>query len=301
MARARVDRRMLRPGGVPALVVLLALGAPLAGQEPDGGTHALKGALVGSVAGGALGGLGLGVLAEGLCESSCDNAFLDGFILGAAGGAAVGGITGLIIGAAIPRDGAPSAEEEGVPAGPWTVRIAGGVHRTGPGDVDGSGVWIGVGAARPTSPRVRWGVEWAALGHFPDHRMIQIQGPGGETVLERRMSYRLWQFSLVAARRMGGDPWTGPYLLASAGVYPLTESSEVTQTGPLPDDWGFLPTTGERRTEPYPGVGIGTGGSWRLSDRVGVGVEGRLHLVIGAGDGPGLPVANFGGALLLGF
>lgn len=298
-----VRRRM----AVVAAVVLLltARGQPLLAQADDAPreTYARRGMIIGAATGGVLSGLGLGYLASGLCESAqgCDGAFREGFTIGFVAGGVAGGLAGLVIGAAIPRGPEAGATPgDPVPPGPWQVRLSGGPRWSGPGEVEGAGAWAGLAVMRPTTPLVRWGMEAFYLAGDRRTSTFTIRDrDGSETLMRDDRNRDLWTVSLVATRSFRPRAEEGFYLLASAGVYPLQEELAIGPRDPAPGP-GPL-SLSESSMEAYPGVGLGGGGVWAVAGRWGLGLEGRVHVVIGAGDGLGLPVATLGGSVLLSF
>ena len=298
-----LGRRLSSLGLVAVLWIPWAQGAQ--GQEADLGpeSYARRGMFIGAATGGVLGGLGLGVLASAFCESGqeCDTAFRDGFVIGALAGGVTGGLTGLVIGAAIPRERVSSREGEAPgPSGPWSLRVSGGYRWAGDGVVEGPGGWAGVAFMRPTSATIRWGIEAAYLGGEGQVSLLTVPGRDGTPVVaERRWDRDLWSLALVASRVFRPGSGEGPYLLANAGLYPALESGSFAPLdAPLSPDLGAY---SESSVEPYPGIGVGGGGVWRTGDRTSVGVEGRFHLLLGAGDGRRLPMVTLGAAFILGF
>lgn len=300
-----------------AAVAALSLAAtPSAAQDAELAptTHARRGAVIGAVTGGVLGGLSIGFLSSALCEYECNGAFLVGFVYGGVAGGAVGALTGLVIGAAIPR-GAPEDESEEAPsphpaaAGevepaysgtPWTLRLAAGPRFGTNHQFGGTDWWTSLTALRATSTRVRWGMEVGYLGHRSETEIFTLVPREGEVVTVTNVwERRMWTASLVAARSVGSGARPAGYILATAGVYPYREVLTTTREGDAPDVVLFTRTP-RRDTTPYPGVGVGTGGTWRLGPSVGVGLDARLHMVLGAGNDLGIPLATVGGTVWIG-
>ena len=283
------------------VVVVAALAvAPVgvAGQNQGSGptTYARRGMVIGAISGGVAGGLSLGVLVSGLCEFDCDNAFLEGFLIGLAGGGVFGGVSGLVIGAAIPREDSEAIAD---PAEPWALGVGVGPRVAGQSPFEGTDLWVGVTALRPTTSSIRWGVEFAYLGRGSETNVFNTVGRDGSGITftdEWRRS--IWNLSLVAARRLGQDRGSGLYVLANVGAYPLSESltSERIQTPPDP----LIPTrVAERKFSVVPGVGIGGGGLVDVGARGEVGFESRLHVIVGAGDESVLTLFSVGAVLRL--
>jgi hypothetical protein len=316
-------------------VLLLACGAPgLHGQDstagaaedagPASGSYAVRGLTIGAISGGLAGGVGLGILAGAFCESSdCDGAFLSGALVGAGLGALTGGTVGLVIGALIPRE--PPSRRGDPPRGgdrpdPGTAEpgardarpadTPAGETRPGEGDSsppsEGSPFRVGIsfGPARGSGePNARTDVSVAvtflADRPYPTNvgfeltylgtRSMTFSRPGGDSgPITTTLRDRLWGGSILATRRVLGGPTGGGYLLASAGGY-LEESSR-TFTG------GTAGPTLRDESGLRPGLGAGIGGSWATWDRVGLGFEGRAHVIFGAGDGV-LALWSLGGTL----
>ncbi|HSG49195.1 MAG TPA: hypothetical protein VLA43_15350, partial [Longimicrobiales bacterium] len=195
----------------------------------------------------------------------------------------------------------PAAEREPAYTGtPWTIRLAGG-PRFGSGDeFGGTDWWMSLSTLRATSTRVRWGVELGYLGHRSETLTFTLASREGEAVfITNVFERRMWNVSLVAARVVGSGDRPGGYILASAGAYPYWEAMNTTRVGDAPDVV-FPREVSEIGTTPYPGVGLGMGGVWRLGSSVGMGFDTRLHLVVGAGDGLGIPLATVGGTVWMG-
>lgn len=323
--------------GISLALLLPAGGAsPLHGQDSTdagpreagqrSGSYAVRGLKIGAITGGLVGGVGLGILAGAFCESSdCDGAFLSGALVGTGLGALTGGTVGLVIGALIPREppssegnpdrrgdrpepGAPDprardARPADTPAGepppgeedssppledsPFRVGVSFGPAR-GSGEPNSEtdvSVAVTFLADRPYPTNV--GFELAYLGT----RSMTFSRPGGESgPITSTLRDRLWGGSILATRRVLGGPTGGGYILASAGGY-LEESSR-TFTG------GTAGPTLRDESGLRPGVGAGIGGSWATWDRVGLGFEGRAHVIFGAGDGV-LALWSLGGTLWL--
>jgi len=279
---------------VLSLVLALCLSTPqiLGGQETSPpSSYARRGIIIGGVSGGLLGGLSLGTLGNGLCESECDHAFREGFLIGFLAGGVLGGLTGMVIGAAVPRGtGGPQA----VGSEGWALGLGLGPRRAGASTVEGTDLWVGVSALRPTTTRVRWGLELGYLGKGRETQTFSTGGRDGETTFfTNKWRRSIWNLSLVATRSFRRNTPTGGYLLATVGAYPLSESlhSIRTQTTPDPSIPGEV---SERSLSVLPGGGIGGGGLWGVGDKVAMGLDSRLHLILGAGDESVLPVFSLG-------
>lgn len=314
-----------RPLAAASMVMILAPGigtSPLAAQEAaaPAGTHARQGLAIGAIAGGALGFAAFTVLGLGLCESSsCSADAVQLGLLGGVMGAAGGGLTGLVIGAAIPRrgetasdgvtevlpeapggsrpaeaegpvgEGSGNMEDEPQRQGRWIPVISVGRSFGSEGEFEGGALWASAALLRPTTTRDWWGVE---VGHLGRRAGVEVStGTGADVTTITRWAHTLWSGSLVAARSVGDGPSPWGYLLASVGVYRYRRTFDYTRTPAVPGDNG-------RTTEnsPYPGFSVGGGGAWRVASAMHMGVESRIHLPVGAGDGLS-PLVTLGGTL----
>ena len=281
-----------RSGFLVVLAFFLLVPQLLGAQgNPPASTHARRGMIVGGISGGVLGGVGLGTLATGLCEYDCDHVFGEGFLIGLLAGGAFGGLTGLVIGAAIPREDEGAGGES---AEPWGMGFGIGPRRAGPSTLEGTDLWVGVLALRPTTSRVRWGLEVAYLGRGRETETFITGGrDGGTTSITNKWRRSIWNLSLVTTGDFSGEARTGGYLLANVGAYPVMESLHSLRTQTTPDP--VIPgEVSERSFSVLPGGGIGGGGLWRLSENIALGLESRLHLILGAGDEAVLPVFSAG-------
>lgn len=303
------------------LLVVLPATSPLSAQgaSGQGGTHARKGFAIGAVTGGVLGFASFTLLGLGLCESSsCSGDAMGLGLLGGAVGAAGGGLTGLVIGAAIPRrpDAAPetvggeaavdsATATEGLPApagGPgdegaggasrwWPVLSVGASAGIG-GDFDGGALSASASLLRATTSQVWWGVEVGHLGRRSGQSSYTVTGGAEPPVTyAAEWAHSLWSASMVALRWVGEGPARRGYLLASVGAYPYRRTVRQTPNPAAPG--ADAPSVDDAS---YPGFSIGSGAAWGNSARRTLGLEARLHLPLGAGDGLS-PLATLGGTL----
>lgn len=305
-----------------AAFLLAMLAFPVQAQEEPlpSGTYAKRGLVIGSAAGGAAGALFVGFLSYALCDYECDGALVGGAVVGGVGGAVLGGLTGLLVGAAIPRrtpedaeptvegTGNPPPERPGAPAKfsssyarrTWAVRT--GVGLTGPVLSESGEVrtWMSMAILRPVSSRVDWGIEAGYLGTRHEVNRFTIPITQTDTALiTTRWKRRFWSASLMALRGVGSGARPGGYLLATAGVYPFQASVKSTRTGDPPEH-PVPPPRPNRSTDYRPGAGVGGGGRWHLGEGISLGVDSRLHIILGAPDELGVAVASLGGTLWLG-
>jgi hypothetical protein len=241
------------------------------------GTRALTGLKAGGLAGGVLGGVVLGTLAAGLCDAAdCSGSFPAGALLGGLVGGAYGGVVGLVVGSAIP---ASSGRGRPSPSRAWT--LGGGVRWSDAREHRGTVVWSGVSTRRPTTSRVWFGLEVAYLGRGVDSSTIILPDRSrGELRLDERRKHSSWTGGVLAVRKLGEGPSPGPYVLASAGVYPLFETRTFERSGPGVDPGE--PTSGrESSWTPYPGIGLGAGLAGARIGPVQFGGEVRLLLPLG--------------------
>lgn len=279
----------------PGLVMLLLLPSALRAQQ--GGTDADSAGMnatragrfmVRGAAGGAvLVGLAGGVFARGLCDAAdCSGTGFEGLFWGALTGAVVGGIAGLVTGAALRTDGAPAPR----PRRGRRWKLTAGTAWLGPGELEGWGVTLSGSTERPTVDRVSFGFETLYLGQRIVRRDEQITHPGGTFVHRERTDWHIFGVGMVARLDPQGRS-TGPYLMASCGVYPLRKSLEVDRfltNGDLPSER----VADERSWTPLPGVGVGGGYAWTTGSATAAELRFRLHGILGAGDAAVLPVAE---------
>lgn len=308
------------------LLVVLPATSPLSAQAAasrQGGTHARKGLTIGAITGGVLGFVSFGLLGLGLCESSNCNADAAQFgLLGGVLGAAGGGLTGLVIGAAIPRrpDAVPdpveggavadsttgaegmAAPAEGPAEGPgdeesgaasrwWPVLSVGASAGIGR-DFDGGALSASASLLRATTSQVWWGVEVGHLGRRSGQSSYTVTGGAEPPVTyATAWAHSLWSASMVALRWVGEGPARRGYLLASVGAYPYRRTVRQTPNPAAPG--ADAPSVDDAS---YPGFSIGSGAAWGNSARRTLGLEARLHLPLGVGDGLS-PLATLGGTL----
>ncbi len=279
-----------------SLLLLCLYPHDLSGQEePDPSTYARRGLVIGGVTGGLAGGLAIGMLADGLCEYDCSNAFREGFVIGLLGGAVVGGLTGMVVGAGFTQGKAVGGE---VDQGSWMVGLSGGPRWGGPSKVGGTKGWIGITALRPTTSKVRWGMELAYLGDGTEENALFLPNRAGDTTrVTHRWDREIWNLSLLATRSFFNGGRTSFYLLANAGIYPFLESVE-SDSEPAPADPSAPYQISESSFSALPGVGIGAGAAWPLGSTVAVALDSRLHLILPVGDGT--PLFSVGVSLFLG-
>jgi len=259
--------------------------------EPSGSSHARRGMIIGAATGGALGGTAAGLLASAFCESNCDHAFRDGFALGFLAGAGLGGVAGMVIGSGLPA-GSESGESE-TPDG-WRLALASGPRWSGMDLGRDMSLWLAVAALRPTTRSIWWGLEAAYLGTGRRTREFTLQPPSGVPVtVTEKWRRTLLGFSMVAARSLGPGSPSSAYLLASAGAYPMVVNIRERRT-PENTDGLVRPRPDMDFTEWYPGLGFGGGGHWHWTGGWRLGMDSRLHLVLGAGQDIVEPVLTVG-------
>jgi hypothetical protein len=145
---------------------------------------------------------------------------------------------------------------------------------------------------RPTTSKIRWGVQLDYLGKGTKVEEYEISGREGErTVLRNKQKRSLWNISLVAERAFHGID--GPFLSAAVGLYPQVETVRATRTTTIPDT-GVPEDVSERNFSLFPGFGFGAGGTRTLGERSSVGFDSRLHFILGAGTGSVLPIFTAG-------
>lgn len=256
--------------------------SPPSRPEPDTATStlALRGMGSGAIAGGILGAATIGLLSQVLCEaSSCSPSLSEGIMMGLVGGATFGGVSGLVFGSAL-RAG-PRPDEDGLPSP--ELALYGGGRWAGPSEVSGVGPFLGVRGLRSTTTRVGFGFEVAFLGGSTESNTFTTANRDGVPIrFDEHSDRTVWTASFVAVRRLGEPPVAGPYLVASTGVYPLAERLTFRRSGGVEPD---TPTEGRDHSwQPVPGIALGGGTSSKVADKLRLGGEARVHVLVGAGD-----------------